>query len=132
MRWFSWLWPHPVLRSPRKRASRRMAAAARLLQPRRLEQFAAVGRDHCDLDALAVAIDRQRHRDARLAGRQDAAEELGGLAHRCAIDCGDDAAGPQTRLLCGSVRGEAGHDDLVIDLGGVEAEPGARLSAGAA
>ena len=78
------------------------------------------------LEGLAVAVDQQRHLDAGLAERPDAPEEAGEIADLGAGDAEHDVAGAQVRLLRRAAAGEPQDGDVAADLGGIDAEPGAR------
>src|ERR1043166_6453860 len=81
------------------------------------EEFAAVGRFHAHLEGTAVAIDRERHVDARMSERPYAAEQPGEVVHLRAGDREHDVAGAQIGALRRTATGEPRDDDAVLDLG---------------
>src|SRR5262245_53040842 len=102
------------------------------MQDRTLEKAAAVGGLYAQLEGRTLAIDQQWHLDAGLTQLPDAAEETGKIAHLGAGNAEDDIAGAQIRLLRRAAAGEPQDGDVAADLGGVDAEPGARGPVGAA
>ena len=102
------------------------------MQHRALEEAAAVGRAHAHLEGLALAIDQQRHLDAGLAERPDAPEQSGEIATSAPATREHNVAGAQVGALRRAAAGQARHATLLADLGGVDAEPRARRTVGAA
>src|SRR3954469_8072233 len=102
------------------------------MQPWRLQELAAVGGRHCQVEGAAVAIDRERHLDAGIAERPDATKQAGKLGHFGAADREYHVAGAQLGLARGPAAGETDHHDPVVDLGGVESEPWPRRTIAAA
>src|SRR4029077_16548756 len=96
------------------------------MQARPLEKPRAVPRGDRHLEGAAVAIDQQWHIDAGIAERPDLAERSCKLAHLAARARENDAAVADAARLRGPARRETDHHDLVLDLGRVEPEPGAR------
>src|SRR5712692_5164380 len=76
-------------------ASPDLQAPADSMQPRALEETAAVGRGDAHLQGAAVAIDGDRHLDPRIAERPDAAEQGCEVADVRAADREHDVAGAQ-------------------------------------
>src|SRR5262245_52494591 len=105
---------------------RELRRVERSMQLRRLEEAIAVAGLDAGLDGLAVAIDRYRDFDAGGTERPHLAIQSGKLAHLRARDRQQYVAGAQIRLLCGAVLGQPDDHQLILDRGGVEAEPGPR------
>src|SRR5260363_275736 len=115
----------------RRRSDRRSMAGyarpsdiRRSVQPRRLEQLGAIGRGHGDVEGDALVMHREWHVHAGVAERPELAVEFALARHLVAIDAEDDVAGLQFGAGGGAVVRDADHHDAIVDLGGVEAEPG--------
>src|SRR4029077_6903370 len=94
------------------------------MQTRPLEETVALARLYAQLHRVAVAEDCERHFDAGLALRPDAAKEAGEIAHFAAGDGKHDVPGAQVGALGRSAVGEADDDEPVLHLGREQAEPG--------
>src|SRR5580658_1928642 len=99
------------------------------MQTRALEEAVALARLDAQVHGLAVAINRDRHFDAGLALRPDAAEEACEVAHFLAGNRKHDVAVTHVGLLGRSLIGEPDDDEPVLHLGGVEPDPGPWRSA---
>src|SRR4029453_4473014 len=72
----------------------------------------------------AIAIDLHRHLDAGIAERPETWEPAGEILDPRAAHLEHDVAGAQIGLARGPAVGQPHHDHAVIDLGGIEPEPG--------
>src|ERR1700751_3689960 len=95
----------------------------RLVQPRRLEQFGTIGRGQHYIEGDALMIDRERHIDAGGAERPELAVETGLARDLFAVHSEDDVAGLEFGTRPRAPGGDADHHDLVVDLGGIHAQP---------
>src|SRR4029079_5858679 len=102
------------------RGSRALVEAGRLQKP------VAVAGGDLEIEHLAIAKDCQGNFNARFALAPDALEEIGESGDLFAADGKDDVTGLQVGLGGGAIAGKAGDDDVLVDLGGVEAEPRSR------
>src|SRR2546423_410734 len=116
----------------RERSVPAARCTVRLMQHRTLEETAAVARAHAQLQGLAIAVDQQRHLHPGLAQRPYASEQTGQIAHGGAGDAEHDVARPEVCALRRTAAGETQDGNVAADLGGVDAEPGARRAVGAA
>src|SRR3954469_13564447 len=94
------------------------------VQLRPLQETVAVARRDADLEGVALAMERQRHRDAGVAERPDPAEEAGEARDPRPADREHEVAGAQAGAAGRAVAGKAHDHDLVLDVGREEAEPG--------
>src|SRR5262245_39691371 len=87
------------------------------VQPRTLEEFCAVRRVHTHVECDAFTIKRKRHFDASTSERPNLAVKAGECRYAVTLDRNNDV----TRLDFGArsrpFRGDADHNDLVLDLG---------------
>src|SRR5690348_8990724 len=95
-----------------------------LVQARAFEEAIALARFDAELHGLAVAIDRDRHFDARLALRPDAAEQAGEIADLFAGHREHDIADAYIGAFGGSAISEADHHQPVFHFGRIQTEPG--------
>src|SRR5260221_14068878 len=96
------------------------------MQTRAFEEGIAVAWGPAHLEGAAVAIDGQRHLYPGLAQRPYLAKEAGKIVDLLAGDRQHDIAGAQIGAPGRTAAGDPRDDDLVVDLGGVEAEPRTR------
>src|SRR5260221_2577895 len=102
------------------------------MQSRRLEKSVAIRRSDLLLKRMPVAIQLNGNFDSGPAERPDLAEHAGETADVLAPDGPYDIAGAQSGTLCGAAVGEPDDHDPIVDLGRIEAEPGARRPVGPA
>src|SRR5262245_45210431 len=103
-----------------------------LVQRRPLEELAAVGGMHADLERAALAADRERDRDAGLAKPPDTAEQPRKAAHGGAVHRQHHVALAQARLLRWAAGSDAQESHAAADLRDIDAEPRPRRPAGSA
>ncbi len=95
-----------------------------LMQLRRLQKPGPVGGEDANGQRFVVAHDLQHDLAAGRAAGPDLAPEPGEARDRIVAHREDAVAGPQPGLARRPSLGETGDDDRVLDLGGIEAEPG--------
>src|SRR5262249_2852652 len=87
------------------------------------EQAAAIGRCDFCLKRAAVAVDRKRHLDARLADGPDLAKQAPERIDLGSRNREHHVADAQVRARGRAALGKASDDELVLHLGGVQSEP---------
>src|ERR1700722_8104188 len=97
------------------------------MNARTLEEAIALARLHANVDGVAVAVDRDRHVNAGLSLRPNAAEEACQIANLLAGDGEPDSSHADIGLFGRSFVSQTDDDKPVLDLGRVQPEPWPRL-----